>query len=815
MSSSSSLLQQFRQRWPFLALAGVMLLFFWPYFILDFAPYSGDTAFVFVPFHRYIVERLIHGDLPLWNPYLFGGIPAMAEPQYQSWYLPNLLALLTGVPRAVGWLMAFHVLGMGSGTYLFTRRSLNLMRPAALIAALVFALGGCVQSRLINAPYIEAAAWIPWILLAYDYARLKGGAALLWPGALMAQQLCTGAPQYTYYTLLLLPAYHLYRVWGRRHHNSAHDAAALANSGSLDSQQNGRKLAKVPAGWLIFIMAIGLMGLLDAVQLLPQFELASLSARGLHATYAFIVGTPMPARHYFMTLLFPKFWGLFSSMPLDGYIPSVEMGYLGVLSLGLIVAAIIATHPRHVVWFWLLVAGATFILALGDNTPLYHLLYGWVPGFASFRTPAHWLIITTFAAAMLAGFGMQSLLGEKQQARLAARVGLGTSIILVGLGIVILVSPFGASAFQTPQTPYGPWGQIILLALSVACFIPYVFPQRFATSIRWLPAAMLILLTVDLFAVSQDMEMQHTVPVETLEAQPSTVTRLKAAPVAERFWSPQDTLPLEEWQIPGAQFQLSPLEFRTRNAPLLRGLMPSCLAAEFQMRGLTGAWGALMPLRRHAQPIYEANTDWPVKLRWLRLLNVRHYLALRELAQPQLQLESGEQPLIYRDPQALPRAFMVGQANWVDGIEAVQKISGTGFDPHQTVLLERNAEALPTPTAPTATGVMPFTPAQLLADEPEHVVMNVQSPGDGYLVLMDSPFPGWHAQVDGQDKPLQVANWVGRGVAVPAGQHQVEMWFEPPSVRLGLFISLLCLGFTVAFAVANWGRLKANKSALS
>jgi hypothetical protein len=43
------------------------------------------------------------------------------------------------------------------------------------------------------------------------------------------------------------------------------------------------------------------------------------------------------------------------------------------------------------------VLGAVFVavgllLAVGDATSIYHVLYDWVPGFASFRVPARWLL---------------------------------------------------------------------------------------------------------------------------------------------------------------------------------------------------------------------------------------------------------------------------------------------------------------------------------------------------------------------------------------------------------------------------------------
>jgi uncharacterized membrane protein YfhO len=58
------------------------------------------------------------------------------------------------------------------------------------------------------------------------------------------------------------------------------------------------------------------------------------------------------------------------------------------------------------------------------------------------------------------------------------------------------------------------------------------------------------------------------------------------------------------------------------------------------------------------------------------------------------------------------------------------------------------------------------------------------------LVLTDIYYPGWKAFLDGRRVPLERVNYLLRGVAVPAGEHRVELRYEPTSFRLGWMISL-------------------------
>jgi hypothetical protein len=186
-------------------------------------------------------------------------------------------------------------------------------------------------------------------------------------------------------------------------------------------------------------------------------------------------------------------------------------------------------------------------------------------------------------------------------------------------------------------------------------------------------------------------------------------------------------------------------------------------------------------------------------LRWLRLLNVRTHVSLQPVLEQQFETQTSDPLFIYRDPQALPRAFFVSRARAVSGDEAVAAISGADFDPRQEVLLEG-------PVTPPSSSPAAFAPASIEEYRAERVVLRVDAPEDGYLVLMDPDYPGWHATVDGTPTAHSPANWVGRAVPVSRGSHRVEMAFRPASVRVGLFITLAALAGCFGMAAARYGR---------
>jgi hypothetical protein len=149
--------------------------------------------------------------------------------------------------------------------------------------------------------------------------------------------------------------------------------------------------------------------------------------------------------------------------------------------------------------------------------------------------------------------------------------------------------------------------------------------------------------------------------------------------------------------------------------------------------------------------------------------------------------------LILRNTRALPRAWLVAEAQAVDGEEALRRIRGesaTEFDPRRTVLLEVRPEELP--PLPGGT-IAPASSARITSYEANRLRIETSAPGATMLVVSEVFYPGWVATVDSQPARINVADYLLRGIALPAGQHSVEMHYAAPAARNGAIISLLTL----------------------
>ncbi len=88
---------------------------------------------------------------------------------------------------------------------------------------------------------------------------------------------------------------------------------------------------------------------------------------------------------------------------------------------------------------------------------------------------------------------------------------------------------------------------------------------------------------------------------------------------------------------------------------------------------------------------------------------------------------------------------------------------------------------------------------------PNHVTIKTRQKGNGFLVLMDSYFPGWTVKVDGKEKPILRANHFYRAVQLGPGEHTLEFEYFPEGFKLGLMISGISL-LLLTLGCLLWGK---------
>jgi hypothetical protein len=150
-----------------------------------------------------------------------------------------------------------------------------------------------------------------------------------------------------------------------------------------------------------------------------------------------------------------------------------------------------------------------------------------------------------------------------------------------------------------------------------------------------------------------------------------------------------------------------------------------------------------------------------------------------------------DQIRMLEDTAATPRAFLVPSARVAPSLgTALNLMVHQPFQPDQEVILADDSAGQTTRLPPERDG---HGTAQVTAYAADSVRVHTSASGDAWLVLSDTYYPGWTASIDGQPANVLRGDVLFRVVPVPGGEHDVELRFEPLSVKVGLAISLLSL----------------------
>lgn len=166
----------------------------------------------------------------------------------------------------------------------------------------------------------------------------------------------------------------------------------------------------------------------------------------------------------------------------------------------------------------------------------------------------------------------------------------------------------------------------------------------------------------------------------------------------------------------------------------------------------------------------------------LALLNVAYVVTagrLEDLPGYRLAMD-GEHGRVYRNEQALPRAFVVGQAIDMRGRERAELLA---LGPTRTAYLEQ-----PPPAPLGGSGSVAVLDYQL-----NHVRLRASVDAPAMLILTDNDYPGWQASVAGREVPIQRTHGTFRAVAIPAGTSEVTFDYRPRTFWGGLWAAAGCL----------------------
>lgn len=568
----------------------------------------GDAFSYFYPYWEVRSEAFRAGELPLWSPDLFMGVPLLADPQIGTYYPPNWVVTPLAVPDAMRLSVLAHVVFAAVGTYwLFRRTQPGSSRWSALVAGVLYGGGGFIGAHVEQINQLQGLAWMPWLFgLLHSTLeawleqrqwrrRIRGLLALLVLAGAIAIQLYSGHTQTVFMSGAGLGLYAL--VYG------------LLSRG--EPLHPPTRLVRMGSAVALLGAAVVLAVLLALPQLLPSMELTGLSIRGGRGfTAPQATAFSLPPTYLGRTLL-PSY---------DGLLFGEYIGTVGVIGLGLMLWGLFAPDTRawrRQRWAWLVVAAIGLFFAAGRYNPLYYTISEW-PGFNLFRVPARWLALFSLGSAMLAGLGVQALIPlvvEKHKSvqrvfaehlTQAARVRLMvivTVLVLFALAtrFITIIAPedMTGSYVPTPKTLIA-WG-----AAGAALIALFVLPLG-----RWRGVSAAVIVMVELWGASLIMPYNDLAPREVYEQPRFTVSQLYAwregevsvgriMPITRLYFDPGDK---SHWdrRFAGAGMDLAAVD-AAFTAIKKQEVVSSNLPITWHIPSVDGYGGGILPTMAYSQ----------------------------------------------------------------------------------------------------------------------------------------------------------------------------------------------------------------------
>ena len=746
---------------------------------------GGDLVSFLWPTYTFAAHSLRSGVLPLWNPYLYSGMPFAADNQSGLFYPVNLLVFLL-VPNLTYFVMelmsVLHVWWAGVGMYVLLR-TMNARRLPAFAGALAWMFSDVFVIHFGNYNLIAVAAWLPLIFaafrravssLSHEAARKRGRGGdrglrcALAAGALWGVAALAGHGQVTLFIGLWLGGYTLFVTLAPFFRNQ---------------EKSGRAMLVRP---LVLFALTGLVAFaFAALMFIPAYEMTRYTGRAV-LDYEEAARYSLPPAGL-LGLVVPGFFGRGAGAWAPW--PRVEVGYAGVLTLVLAVVGITVKRKVERSGERIFLAAAVlvaFLLAFGGYSALHGWLYRFVPGLSQLRAPARAVLLADFALAILAGLGLDALMSPLARyaraiLRTLGRVVVGIAVGLAGIGLPLSYYLIAQSAYDAGLAHRYTLvmnGVVFGVILLVASALVLAARRGWWARPSRIGAIAIVVLATDLVVLGSSVDVEKNDP--TLG-----YSRTAAIDFLRRDGEPFriDSTSAPAWQPDaGAMYGVADIS----------GIFnPLGLAAYNTYTGGMGPRGS---------PLYN-------------LLNVKYVLA--EKGKPPgdarfVPVFNGDPQIdIYLNTAALPRAMLIYRSIRVSsGEEAWTAIHRPDFDPSREVVIEGG----PVLDGTSSGGML--TIRRLDADDVE---LDATTSAPVYLVLSEVYYPGWRAQVDGRIAKVLPANFAFRAVYLEPGTHHVRLFFLPASWIVGLAISLVtwCALLVAAVLEARRNRLPPRLKSLA
>ena len=690
---------------------------------------------------RVLVGQLIRqGQWPVWTNQLCSGLPLAGAPADPIGLAA--FSLLSPAP-ALDLFVIVLLLVAAHGAYGLARR-FGADRTGAVLAGIAFAGSGYIACQLKHLGIVFTVVWLPVGLLLLDRALAPQSPESGEPRA-ARRLMFIGLFGLVFAEQALAGFPQSVYICGL-----AYGAFALFRALSSRGSFGGWR---VPLGLLGGVgVATALGGAAGAVVLLPLSALGSVSDR------AETLGWEWSSRLAYwpsnlLTFFVPYINGDISNNTYVG--PPFfweDYGYVGLATMLLACYGAWRERRRPLVAFAIAMTLVAYLLVLGPATPAFRMAYELIPGMKLFRFPTRFLIVVELGLALLAAIGLTRLREDMQR------------------------------RWQAPsRIP-----ELVALALCAGT-------------------------AVDLWV--HQPRQNPMVPAAEWLAAPRTVGTVRADSAEPRTFTPRHReLHRRAFQLANGWTDTAPyLALRDVLEPNTGGGLWNTPSADcyagISARWHIDVWGdhnreqslvSLLAFVDFKAGVLRVHPSLP---KVLRAYGVSHVLSPYPQQGTELGFVSHDGNAYTYRVEGSTRVRFVPTARAVTtDREASARFLANGFDPAREVLLHHAPDALVGASA--ASDALPGGRAVITREDTRSLVINAEAPQDGFLLLADTFYPGWTAEVDGVETTIYRANLAVRGIALPKGRHEVRFVYSAPGFFRGLQVSLLAISALLLWVCA-------------
>ncbi|MBI2619365.1 MAG: YfhO family protein [Ignavibacteriales bacterium] len=782
-------------------------------------------------FDTLLADARSEGVFPLWNPYIFCGMPAYGSltlggdrPFDLSSSLFGLATRAAGtllLNPAVGWVIFYYII-FATGMYLLAwQKTDSKIASAAVSLAATYSVFIIIWIMVGHNTKIAVMAMFPYIVLVVEQLRREFQWLLFLILTLLLHfSFVPGHVQMIFYVYLAIGGYLLFFFLR-----------------GLLKKEDWKGPLRTAA---VLLVASGIAFAMDADKYLSVLEYNPHSIRGSNPITASLQRGADKTAEGGLDYEYATNWSLGVGETFTAFVPSLygfgnveyrgpltnnqptrlplyfgpqpftdAPQYMGIVVLILAFVGFWRFRNDPFVQYLALMIGFSFLVAYGKEfPPVYDLMYNYFPTFNKFRVPSMILVLVQIMVPILAGYGLLSFFRQRdhyltadQDKRWKYLVGaLAALFVLSFIGKDLFRSiyeslfPFqtfaqhlgqrlGVRNVQVAQELYDVVVNMVLTDLRVAFgLLLVVFGSLFlflrrSMKLSTLSAVILLAIVIDLWRV-------NTKPMETHEkrAQENMFTASPAiqAILAQEGGNRNQTSFLPPFRV---------LEFENGVPPFNNTL------AYWRLQSAYGYQGAKM--RRYQDLADVVGLGNP--LLW-QLMNVKYIVTNQADSSRFLGLlyDSPNQK-VYVNRIVLPRAFFVNRYEVADGLDVLKKMNELSFDPRDVAYLAEDPDVKIGP-------LLPGMEATFVRYGIQDFTIKTKTQSTSLLFLSESYYPeGWKAFIDGEEIRVYRANYHFRAVIVPEGEHTLEMKFEPRGFNVGKTLSLaaniLVLG---GFGVVGW-----------